>query len=449
MDDYRDNIEIDLKDLAKKILSRWKILILVMVLGAAVGGAYGYANRGEEDNEQVTDMAALEAALSDKEIMEVKNAVDIYTDYKKIHDETETYQNNSILMSINTNQTPIARTMYLISDYEEDDVYLTDLSVVDNIVALYQNMLYEDDVAGSVVASVESVVNREYAKELYSVNKTGKSMLVLQAMGTNKQQAEAILDTVSDKLVEKSTTVRRFIPHSITEVSKTYQSIYDASITSRKQNLISSLDSLNKSMIAVPSSLTAAQKSYYTALLEEKDINFGIERQEVVQEGFGSIIKYSGLGAVGLAFLLVFVIAIKYIMSPAIRTTDDLRCAFGLPVLGCIKSGSHDELEMLSYSIAAGAKKEDVDKICFIGAAEGAAVEEKKSQIIALMSDKNISALSASDILGNTGSVEKVTESKGVVLFEKIGASAFDDIARELELCKNCGVKVIGTVVLQ
>ena len=449
MGDYRDNIEIDLKDLMSKILTKWKLLVLCIIIGATLGGSYGFFHIDAQSQEAETDMAELEETLSDREIMETRSAVDTYLGYKKLYDEAKTYQDRSILMSIDTNQTPIARKMYLISDYEEEELNLTGVSIVDDIVALYQNMLYEDDVAGAVVASVEPVVNKEYAKELYSVSKTGKSMLVLQANGTNKQEAMSILETVAAKLTEKSASVSAHIPHKIEDVSTTYQSVYDDSVRAKKQSLISSLDSLNKSMASVSASLSAAQKSYFAAILDERGEHFGVERQQIVEDKLSSAGRYVVLGAFGLVFLAVVLIALRYIMTPVLKTEDDIRSAFGLPVIGSIKAGKNEDLSLLSYSIEARAKKEESDKICFIGAYEGTDAETKKSQLLQLMGEKDLSVTLGGNVLVDKDTVEKVTDSNAVVLFEKIGSSLYDDIAKEIELCKNYGIKILGTVVMK
>ncbi len=449
MGDYRDNIEIDLKDLLKKIISNWRLIICLVLIGAILGGCYGYFSKFSVSEEEKAGMAELEETLTDKEIMEARSAASVYLDYKKIYDEVKAYQNNSVLMSIDTNLTPTARKLYLISDYDEENIYISGPSVADNIIALYQSMLYEDDVAHAISSSVDSVINKEFAKELYSMEKAGMSMLVLKANASTEQDAKKIIETLAGKLMEKSDSVKAYIPHNIVEVSTTYETAYNDNIRARKQELINRLDSLNKTMIAVPSALSPSQKKYYDELVGNDAVDYGIVRDEMNKDiSLQGIVKYMILGGIGLAFIYAMVIALKYIMTPVLKTEDDIRTAFGLPVIGCIKTGKNEDMSLLSYSIEARSKKEESDKICFIGAYEGTDAETKKLQLSQLLEDKELSVTLGGNVLVDAGTVEKVTDSNAVVLFEKIGSSLYDDIAKEIELCKNYGIKILGTVVM-
>ncbi|MBP3199836.1 MAG: hypothetical protein J6N21_22965 [Butyrivibrio sp.] len=449
MGDYRDNIEIDLKDLLKKIISNWRLIICLVLVGAILGGGYGYFSKFSVSEEEKADMAELEETLTDKEIMEARSAASIYLDYKKIYDEVKAYQNNSVLMSIDINLTPTARKLYLISDYDEENIYISGPSVADNIIALYQSMLYEDDVAYAISNSVDSVINKEFAKELYSMEKAGMSMLVLGTNASNERDAKKIIETLADKLMEKSDSVKAYIPHNIVEVSTTYETAYNDNIRARKQELINRLDSLNKTMIAVPSALSPSQKKYYDELVGDDAVDYGIVRDEMNKDiSLQEIVKYMILGGIGLAFIYAMVITLRYIMTPVLKTEDDIRTVFGLPVIGCIKTGKNEDMPLLSYSIEARSKKEESDKICFIGAYEGTDAETKKLQLSQLLEDKELSVTLGGNVLVDAGTVEKVTDSKAVVLFEKIGCSLYDDIAKEIEFCKNYGIKILGTVVM-
>ena len=449
MGDYRDNIEIDLKDLLKKIISNWRLIICLVLVGAILGGGYGYFSKFSVSEEEKADIADLEETLTDKEIMEARSAASIYLDYKKIYDEVKAYQNNSVLMSIDINLTPTARKLYLISDYDEENIYISGPSVADNIIALYQSMLYEDDVAHAISSSVDSVINKEFAKELYSMEKAGMSMLVLGTNASNERDAKKIIETLADKLMEKSDSVKAYIPHNIVEVSTTYETAYNDNIRARKQELINRLDSLNKTMIAVPSALSPSQKKYYDELVGDDAVDYGIVRDEMNKDiSLQEIVKYMILGGIGLAFIYAMVITLRYIMTPVLKTEDDIRTVFGLPVIGCIKTGKNEDMPLLSYSIEARSKKEESDKICFIGAYEGTDAETKKLQLSQLLEDKELSVTLGGNVLVDAGTVEKVTDSKAVVLFEKIGCSLYDDIAKEIEFCKNYGIKILGTVVM-
>ena len=63
-------------------------------------------------------------------------------------------------------------------------------------------------------------------------------------------------------------------------------------------------------------------------------------------------------------------------------------------------------------------------------------VQEKNVQI-----EKGLSLISDSETL------DKVIASDGVVLVETIRKSRYEDIEKEIELCKNYNIKILGTVI--
>ena len=93
---YRDEQEIDLLDLCRQILKKWKLIIAFALIGLVVGSTVGYVKSAEvievETGETVVDQAAvasdinsLKGKLSDREITEVDMAVNSYNYYQKLY----------------------------------------------------------------------------------------------------------------------------------------------------------------------------------------------------------------------------------------------------------------------------------------------------------------------------------------------------------------------------
>ena len=60
-----------------------------------------------------------------------------------------------------------------------------------------------------------------------------------------------------------------------------------------------------------------------------------------------------------------------------------------------------------------------------------------------------LSANTSDFILDDSKVLEEIVNSDGVMLFEKIGKSKYEDIAKEIERCKNFGVKILGAIVVE
>ena len=143
MEDYRDNLEIDLKDLFIQIISKIKLIAICMVLGAIIGGAYIFlqpqqSNTEEEDEtaetsttETLTTEETIEA-LTDKEKNEVEMTVNSYLSYKELYDNILDYKENSILMNMDSNAVYTSYSLYYIDGYKESEMYVTSSTVVDH-----------------------------------------------------------------------------------------------------------------------------------------------------------------------------------------------------------------------------------------------------------------------------------------------------------------------------
>ena len=62
---------------------------------------------------------------------------------------------------------------------------------------------------------------------------------------------------------------------------------------------------------------------------------------------------------------------------------------------------------------------------------------------------KDLSVVAKGSMLTDPSVIDEIVSSDGVILFEKIGKSLYEDIAREIELCNNYGVPILGTVVIR
>ena len=159
-------------------------------------------------------------------------------------------------------------------------------------------------------------------------------------------------------------------------------------------------------------------------------------------------IKYILLGAIAGVFLSAMYIALKYVLSNKLKTTDDIRNAFRLPVIGTVKEKDKSAITLVCSGINACMKNADAQKVYLLGSGHSAACEELKKTVSEKFTDEKYSVMAIDSILSSPESVDRVVDSDGVILFERIGESLYDDIAREIEICSNYGVKILGTVVI-
>lgn len=454
MNDYRDNLEIDLKDLVVYILRCWKIILVFAIVGCVLGGSYGFYKNTLPSENSTTDISSIEGNLSEKEIIEVQNLFYAYQRYKEQYDELVAYREKSVLMAIDDVQTPTARKTYLISNYEQGNQLEYKSSDVENIVAIYKTFSYEDDVANAVVSDVITDTSAEYVKELYSISLSGNSIMEITAVGRDREEASKILNKVSEILMSKSNDVQKLIPHEIKEVETTFELVTnvfktdDDSDVSKKQAVNRQLFELSLEMMKIQKELNTTQKNYFVALSDTFELNpqtINLPKQPP----FKSIIKYMTIGMFMSVLLLAFMIAVKYILTPTLKTEDDIRRAFQIPIIGTIRRGHDNSVSLVYSEISAFAKKTEAKNFYLVSSSDDEVTIASRDKIRSMFDGKELSVLSMESMLIDPIAIDEMVASDGVVLFERIGKSFYEDIAREIELCKNLGVQIIGTVIIK
>ena len=305
MTDYMDNIEIDLFDLVRFILKKWKILLMATVIGAILGGVYISLFPTKEDTSVMEDEVDPSSKLTNKEKSDVDLAYRAYMQCLDLYDQME----------------------------EKPDEIAIDLRI---------------------------------------------------------------------------------------ELIKATQQILGAS-----------------------SSFSSDQKTYYASLFEDLASN------KVKLEPVASTNKCIAVGTFTGLFLAVLGYCLKYIFSPTLRTVDDLRGAFQLPIIGIIDCTNDQIPAIIVSSVAACAKNAEAHALCLVTDSDNAHVIEIQNKVINMLEEKEGSVKSKGIVITDSNAIEDIAASNGVILFAKIWKSRYADIARELELCRNSGTPIMGAVVIR
>ncbi|MBP3199835.1 MAG: hypothetical protein J6N21_22960 [Butyrivibrio sp.] len=329
MTDYRDNLEIDLKNLAVDILKKWKLLLAGMVVGCLLGALY-----------------------------------------------------------------LVSRSVVGVDDSEKP--------------AILQNVSEQDAVALAMKLSVKEKSDADLAFAAYK------------------------------KALELNDQVDLLSPEAQVELIKATEDALTAG-----------------------SAFTTDQKAYYRALFasdpelasavvaDTAENEENITTQQANNADAKSLFKNGAVGAFAGLFIACIVIALKYILTPVIKTEDDLRTGFKLPVIGNIDPASEASTALIYSRIAGCAQKNDAKKIYLVSSSDDAIITSNRDKMSSMFEGKDISVIAGGSMFTDPAVIDEIVTSDGVILFEKIGKSFYEDIAREIELCNNYGVPIMGTVVIK
>ncbi|WP_155834463.1 hypothetical protein [Butyrivibrio sp. FC2001] len=513
--DYRDNIEIDLIDLAKELLAKWKIVLLSAVIGAVLMGGYGYMKSGHEvdvqTGEAVTEnesskLASLRGALSESDAAVVESMADQYLTYAKEYAYQLEYVDNSILMNLDAYKVQKLTSYYAINncdyelkqDSENDDsnqinlvgadstiskqLYSNGLVVSDanNVAAIFRKELLNKDVLAKAAEVTENEYSEEQMAELITVEIDANSILAVSVRGFDEDISRQIMDIVTeniDSVAEKAKTAFEF---DMSYINSYYSIEKDTGLIGIKQSAVTYLHTLKSNMVYMNNSivLTADQKNYYAALTEminkvylDKAVRGDIDADNVAEiNSIDDLVsfddgeevetrivrsfnkKYIALGAFAGMFVAMLAYAALYVLLGKLHTESDMRDAFGVPVIGTLPVGDKDKLnnklDLVASELSISASKAEAKKACLVGTSSDAESKEIKR----LIQDKiagGITTTVSNNIFTDPKDLHMLSESDVAILVEKANESKLEDIARELELCKNCGVRVLGAVVLK
>lgn len=455
MNNYRDNIEIDLRDLLAYILKHYKRLIALVALGCILGCLFGAIKNNMMTTPKEESARSL---LTAKEIYEVNSAVENYRSYFNRYNEILDYKNNSLLMKIDGYNTPTSTCSYLISGYDKNNTIplesnsITNINnsieknIADNIITLYSTELKKNDSIASIKETIGKDIDDKYISELYSISKNGYSIMTITAYGRSKEESDSVLKELMQMIAQKEDLIKKNIPHDIVEVSSYTSKEKSGYIISNQDNANNQLKDLNNSMIAVTANLSANQKNYFKEQLEASDIKYGIEKDEEIKRGIKPIIKYGLLGCIFAAFATFFFYSLIYVLSPTIKVEDDMKYAFQIPVIGSINQTDLDK-ELIISGINAVADTHSAKKICLVSTYPDDTVEAYKSVISQRLKDKGIQSTICRSIINDSESLNNAISSDGIILMETIQKSKYEDISKVAEICKNYNIQMLGSIL--
>ncbi len=469
--DYKDNLEIDLIDLAQYILKKWKIMLVGMILGGLLLGGYSYMKSGvavdKSTGEQVTatesSLDEYKSKLTDSSAQLIEATAKKYFDFINDYNNYVDYSQNSILMKLDPQNVAKLTRVYAI-DEESDETLMvqSDKAIIvsncDSIVALYRRELTGDDVIKSVKKAISSEADNLYLRELISIDTEGANLLSISVYGEDEKMCKAIMKVVEGKVDAATQKISAIYDYEIKPVDSYLNITADDILRNKQTQNSSNVTNIRSSIASLTSNMTEDEKKYYTELItagdasDAADVTADAENTDKIEVVTVRSLnkKYILIGLLGGLFAVAFAYALCYVLSGKLHTSDDLKSAFGLSVLGEV-SGSNPEVDLVSQSAAIIAEKLTCNKIYVMGASGDEVSDKIRKDICDKLEKQNHveDAKFGSCAINDALSMKYLSDSDSVVLVERIDSSSYADIEKEIELCKSFEVKILGAVAIK
>lgn len=490
-----DEITINILDLIRRCLMKWKLMIVCILVGAIVLNGIGYLHSVKNANEVRTQIQQMEEEqddsvklitineymrkLSDREISEVQTALLSYKTYQQEYVEGLKYYQESVRMKLDPNCVPTLRLQYIIDNhYEVMYPVIEKRDTTQDIISILTKIIQSEDVINAIAEVLGLEKNAAYAQELLSSWGEGRDIMVIYITAENREDCESIAEIVKQKIIEQTDDVRMACgEYDIALVSEQFFHYADTNLMTAQQSVINSLNSLRSSIYNLPNGMTEDQKVYYYALLdnEEKidlsDPNDPNENNEIevpelaVPEIQYVSLKYICLGMLCGIFFACALIGVKYVLSVKLRVPEDIEDSFALHVIGNItnqqikrpeifKKAYHnlsedEQIQLILSEIQVSAEKENMENVFITSASVTERSKQICREICNAVNEKGISCTVGKSMVYDPQTIKQAACSDGVVLVEQIDESRYDEIAKEKELCSKYHVPIIGCVVVE
>ena len=434
--------EIDLKDLLFSILYRWRNLLLAGLIGMALIGGYKFATSYEKSVVPVQNNEESAKELEQKETERMRLASMI------------AYYNRSPVMNINGFSKPTVKVVYKVdtASAKADELFRDH---VDAMIAAYTIELDVYDKFNS------TGIDGRYAEELYNCKYDIVSNTIqIFASGIEKEMAQNIADIVSGAVENKKSNISsEYGEHSLTKVSECYYETIDLKLVDKQNRFASSIKTQK-----------AELKKLEAEIARLKIDSLLMGDTVVSTKGFisKSIIKYSILGAILGVLIVVVWYCVIYVLRPILRTENDIRNQYGIPVIGTLPKKQPTKplfIDKLLMKLEVRSDCPSAEETIKTASILISNTTGKGNRVVVITSEtqnrtfdevaENLNNLATEVrfivIRGGTDKIENIKElSKcdAVVLVEERNVSSFNKISEELRQIKLFDKKVLGAIII-
>ena len=279
----------------------------------------------------------------------------------------------------------------------------------------------------------------------------------INVIAGNKEDCDNIVDCVKKRIDEiYNDTKVIYGNYSIVPVLEDYSINVDLNLRDEQNELKASINTLKKNMISVTKSFTDKQLEYYNFKYKDNDKS----------DAFISI-KFIVLG-LGIGFVMAALfLALKYIWSYKLKSSNDLKMGWNIELINSVLIDEkhnvlsklmwsndniktyEEQVNYLSMEIKMLIKDDNRYKNLLItGTAD--TIESKKliKSIKDNISFENINIVTCQSIIDSAQSLTLLDSVDGVIFVEEIMQSSYNNIDKEIQLCRRLDKQIIGAVVI-
>lgn len=481
--------EIEGKKMFAQILKRWRLVLLLAVIGAVLAMAADYRmmkKSAAEDAQAAADKANA-APVTIESLEKGMDRFDRQQVWRFVYmtntlEERKNYLNESIRMTINPYGERVVDLEYRIASSDAGDT----------VAQSYVDYVNSEQFAKDVVKELALDMRSCYVKELISIEASGDTFAI-RLMANNKEAcnrladgAEAVLaayvpETAGSYTLElENRTTTIIIDKELAAEQEAFNDdleLYTSSYNSLKKALNDKQSTLANLMLKAgvksENSLLAEESTEEATETEEEAANAAdVEVQPAaVSIRFGK----APLGLIAGILVAIVWVMLCYALSQGIHGMEEAKYLFGVREMGTVSAlslrkkrlgspvdfwmeklgcGRHNyveydkQLALICANLLLTCKKENITEVAVAGSRLSASGQKIVEQIKTYLAKEGITLKSAGNVLCDGRALLTLAQTGTVLLVEEDERSCCNDIAKELNVFKENELQFIGMVLI-
>lgn len=486
-----DEITINFRELVLRVLYRWRVILLSMLIGALLLDGYAVykgiqrAAAAAAAESATTETLAGRLTSADLDVVDKDGALylGLWNNYRDIAE----YLDNSVLMQLDLSAIPTMETVFLLTFPDPLDSPGQNWKDYTTAVfnGLYARMVDED--LCEKAAEALGLPDTRYVFELFESSSQSalESNLHIQSStpfvlvrARSQEECEELTGLLRSKLDDAVRELKPIYGEFDCTLISQFSYRRDLRLINTRYDLVNKMNGQRSGANTFGATLSPNQRSYLDSLQHGAEPAPETETAIKAAPAAPSVRyvypKYVVFGAAFGALVSCLWIFCAFYLSQKLLSAEELEDRYGLTQLGFWKSagsGKHrsaidralrrlsggtagpesaeDNLKMLSSRVRIAAARNGWSRLfvtCSESGAETDAVIEKltadlKGQL------ENVSGVPA--LLSSQSAMESMSASDAVILVEQVDVSRHSRIRKELAMIKQAGVPVIGFVSLE
>lgn len=439
---YDDEVTIDLVHFTVSILKKWKSLLLFALIGAIVGGLLHWLPAQQEETVRSREDAVL--------IEKMKVVATAHTQYG----ELERYIKYSPFMKLDSQNVFSGSAEYYIPKCEDPDQ-----------IAASFHALFEDEVTRSALCGILGISNElDLDKMIWHRSQVKTDLKIVGDMqvelkeklsidvgvyAASREQAQQALNLMCDALEtlpEKVTPKQKF---AMTQIRNNVQAGVVSELRDAQNKLRTELNEAHKAYTALEKEFSEEEYELY-----QEYVLTGNTSELPVELFPSNPLKKPVILAVVFGFFGCGWYAVAYLLSSEVKTVDEISGITGKNVLGIVHNAVPrknridrwlDTLENRSFpqGVSTGYAAAAVAKL-------GNAVvlyDEKDQQLCELARELGAPAMDM--ISRDATTISNIGPDTQVVFLVKIGSTTKMQLQRENTICRQYGIPVAGSILVK